>query len=301
MPKLIVSQTFSGSRQVRIVVDGQQRMRTLLEFYKGSFPILRMHNDEYAGFRFSQLPEEVQQTFLRYELGVDVIFDAEYEQLIEIFSRINTYTVKLNAQELRNAKYLGYFKQASFAAGKRYASYWVANKVLTSSGISRMAEAELASNLLIVCLTGIQSNKVVDKYYAEYEDVENGVPSAVVLFDRVMGHIADIYPNEELAQTIWASEPLFYSLFAAIRNAVEPLPVHAQQNSYRQFGLADSGRLRVLLDSLSAEFESASSQIMNDQSNALLRFVNASQRRTADVGSRSERTRYICTYLSERL
>jgi hypothetical protein len=301
MPKLIISQTFSVSKQVRIVVDGQQRIRTLLDYYKGNFSIKRMHNVELGGKTFSSLTEDLQQTFLRYELGVDVMFDATYEELIEIFSRINTYTVKLNAQELRNAKYLGYFKQAAFSVGKRYATFFVENKILRTGEISRMAEAELASNLLIVCLSGIESNKSIDVYYKKFEDNEGELQHAINLLDKVMSTIGEIYPDQEMAETIWCGEPLFYSLFAAIRNAYRPLSVAQGADSIAQFSLLNTGRLRVLLDSLSADFVAADNEQFDAARNPLIRFIDVSRRRTADVGSRIERTRFICNYLSESL
>ena len=301
MPKLILSQSFSGARQIRTVVDGQQRVRTLLEFVDNKFPIKRMHNPQLAGLYFKDLPQETRQVFLKYELGVDVLFDASYEELIEIFARINTYTVKLNPQELRNAQYLGYFKQAAFSIGKRYAAYWVESKVLRSAAVSRMAEAELASNLLIVCLKGIESNKSVDSYYKKYDDDEDDLPKAIDLFEKTMSTIGQIYPSGEMAPTIWSGEPLFYSLFAAVRNSHNPMQVAAGADPIARFNVTNHGRLRVALDSLSAEFQLAEDEQFESVPQPIARFIDISRRRTADTGTRLERTRFISSYVSERV
>lgn len=300
MPKIIVSQTFAESRQVRVVVDGQQRIRTLLEFYDNKFPIKRMHNSDYPGRYFGDLPLETQQTFLKYELGVDVLFDASYEELIEIFARINTYTVKLNAQELRNALYLGYFKQYAYSIGKSYASYWVGSKVLKTGAISRMAEAELASNLLIICLKGIDSNKSVDAYYKKLEDKDDGLPEGAKQFSYVMSIVAEIYPGKEMGTTIWSGEPLFYSLFAAISNSLKKMELPEGTEEIPPFDTTNPGRLRVALDSLSAEFQITDEEDFGAVRPELARFIDISRRRTADLTSRIDRTRFIAEYILER-
>lgn len=43
---------------------------------------------------------------------MNVLEGTEDEDVLEIFSRINAYTVPLNAQEKLNAKYVGAFKIA---------------------------------------------------------------------------------------------------------------------------------------------------------------------------------------------
>tara|TARA_R110000850_G_scaffold178547_1_gene304472 strand:- start:38 stop:628 length:591 start_codon:yes stop_codon:yes gene_type:complete len=143
IPKLLLSQKLQGKKNVRVVVDGQQRLRTMLGFYNGDFKISRVHNDEFAGKTFDTLPEEVQNEFLKYELGVDLLFDLLYEDILDIFARINSYTVKLTTQEIFNARYVGYFKQTIFRYGLKYVNYYINSGILTKANVTRMAEAEI--------------------------------------------------------------------------------------------------------------------------------------------------------------
>jgi len=53
---------------------------------------------------FSSLPDSVKSDIYKYEIGVDVLFDMSYEETLDIFARLNTYSVRLNKQELFNAK-----------------------------------------------------------------------------------------------------------------------------------------------------------------------------------------------------
>jgi hypothetical protein len=161
IPKILITQELQGARTLRIVVDGQQRLRAILEFIDGAFKVSRAHNPQFGGFTFERLPTEVQRDFLKYELGVDLLFDTPYEDILDIFARLNSYTVKLNKQELLNATYLGFFKQAAYNCGFRYVRYFLEGGVLTKAAVTRMAEAELSADLLMDLTGGVQSNKNV--------------------------------------------------------------------------------------------------------------------------------------------
>ena len=139
-----------------------------------------------------------------------------YEDTLDVFARINSYTVTLNPQERLNAKYLGYFKQAAFRLGHQYARYFVDGGIMTKARVSRMAEAELASDLLMALLGGIQTNKNIEQYYKEYEDQAGDLPAATDRFDQVMSYVSSIYPTEEIQDTNWSRIQLFYTLFTSI-------------------------------------------------------------------------------------
>lgn len=50
IPKILITLQLKGARQTRTVVDGQQRLRAILEFINGDYMISRAHNKEYAGY-----------------------------------------------------------------------------------------------------------------------------------------------------------------------------------------------------------------------------------------------------------
>jgi uncharacterized protein with ParB-like and HNH nuclease domain len=197
IPKIIITQDLRQSRNIRVVVDGQQRLRTILSFMDGDFKISRAHNKEYAGMRFGDLPDKVQNDYKKYEIGVDVLFDQSYEDILDIFARLNTYSVKLNPQEQLNARYLGYFKQTAYKLGYRYVGYWLESGILTKSQVARMKEAELASDLLVALVGGIQTNKNIPAYYKKYEDINEdkdaNLEDLEPIFDQVMSYIGEVY------------------------------------------------------------------------------------------------------------
>lgn len=203
IPKIIITQRLDGARNVRIVVDGQQRLRAIIDFYSGDFKINKAHNTDYANMYYDDLPGDVQRELKKYELGVDLLFDTPYEEILDIFARLNSYTVRLVDQELFNAKYLGFYKKYAYEYGYKYVKYFLDSHILSKLKVTRMAEAELASDLFMILLDEIQSNKNIENFYIKYEDIEDGLPAAGNKFDKIMSFIGDIYPSDKIIHTNW--------------------------------------------------------------------------------------------------
>lgn len=172
LPKIFIRATTDPRTRIthREIVDGQQRIRTILSFVKDAFRISKVHSEEYGGMLYSELPETIQADFLKYELSVDLLLDLSDRDVLDIFARLNTYSVSLNKQELLNAKYFGYFKQLVYKLSGDYYSFWINNKIFSDKKIVRMAEAELVTDLLVTIIDGIQPRKGVEKYYQRYDE-----------------------------------------------------------------------------------------------------------------------------------
>ncbi len=175
-------------KSVREVVDGQQRLRTLLAFItpqtiddydvnRDKFTISKSHNRELAGKAFRDLPRDYQQRILNYQFMVH-IFPSETDDrdILEIFARMNATGTKLNNQELRNAEYFGEFKTQSFALAAEHLNYWLEWKLFSEEAIARMKEVEFTSELMILVIKGIQSNtkRIIDSHYRDLEEEFKG-------------------------------------------------------------------------------------------------------------------------------
>jgi hypothetical protein len=294
IPKILISQKLQGSRTVRIVVDGQQRLRAILEFINGDFAISRAHNTDLAGMRYPTLSKAVQNEFLQYELGVDLLFDLKYQDLLDIFARINSYTVSLNSQEKLNAKYLGFFKKAAFNLGFHYVDYFLRASILTKANVTRMAEAELSSDLLVALVDGVQTNKSIEQHYKKYEDEAGPLDKAIKQFDEIMSYIGTIYPPEELVGTNWSRIQLFYTLFTAIGHCL--YGVGGLDKAPRsKLSLSKVGQVRVCLDEISATYDTVTADIDNPSApKDYKNFIDRSRRRTTDTASRVERADFVC-------
>ena len=218
MPKVFIRQQINVSTKtsIREVVDGQQRLRTILSFVKDGFIVSRRHNPDYGGMLFSHLPEEVRAQILAYEISVDLLINLPDAEILDIFSRLNSYAVILNEQERINADHFGPFKMLADKIGHKYNAYWSAQGILTPKQIVRMLEISLVADLLISMLQGTKSKKQIKKFYDVYEtSFDHDVDLLEQRFDHVIGEIHSIYP-EGLSDTEFRRPHLFYSLFGAI-------------------------------------------------------------------------------------
>jgi len=106
IPVLYFAEDEDGTR---VVVDGQQRLRAIEEFYSGTF---RLRDLEVLaslnGLRWADLSNKHANIILRRTLRCVVISATSPQTLrFEMFERLNTGGVPLNDQELRNCVFHG--------------------------------------------------------------------------------------------------------------------------------------------------------------------------------------------------
>ena len=292
-PKIILMQEFVDGKTMRVVVDGQQRLRAIFDFLNNGIKVSRAHNKEHAGKVFSTLPEDVQTDFLTYEVGCDVLNDAPLSELLDIFARINRYTVKLNPQELRNAHYSGYFKTSAFEIGYEFVEYWQLTKILTQNNVNRMGEAELASDLLAAFLVQIQSVKAIETVYRNFEDEEGNLPEAQSRLRNAVREAARIYPEGEIRGTSWIKGHMYYSLVTCIGHIQSPIR-NVRETPLSPDVLDNSEKMRSILNGVSSDHETYSPQPMRSSApDQLKEFIKASTQATTDTQARIARVEHM--------
>ncbi|MDP2918949.1 MAG: DUF262 domain-containing protein [Dehalococcoidia bacterium] len=298
IPKLYMREMIdmTGHRTVREIVDGQQRMSTVIDYISGKFSVNKAQNEDYGGLHFHELPKDVQEKFLRYRFSVDLLEGATDRDVLEVFSRINSYTITLNAQEKRNAKFVSPFKRTIYDLGFEHYRFWLDNKIMTNQNIARMLEAELVSELVIAMLAGFQSGKkTINKYYLKYEENEFTQQERIIQrFRSTIDQIAMIFENH-LSKTNFKRKPLFYSLFCFIFDAKFGLP---GQNSQR---LIFEGEMLKTIQRILFEMDKEITVNWKNPNDIFLHFIRVSQKSTADLGSRRIRHDFIWKYIISRL
>lgn len=301
MPKIIITQRLEGAKNIRVVVDGQQRLRAILGYFNGDFKVSKAHNKELSKFTYQTLPNGLDKEFLKYELGADLLFDIPYPEILDIFARINSYTVKLEPQEIFNAKYLGYFKQAVYSLGFKYVNYFIESGVLTKSKVTRMAEAELAADLIVSLIDKVQTNKGIENYYKLYEDDQSNLEEIEKRFDKIMSYIGTIYSAKELNNTNFSRTQLFYTLFTSIGHLLYGLK-GIDEKLKKTISEKSLGKIRVVLDNISAKYDEITENIDEPQYPKDFKdFINASRRGTTDTSARVLRTNFLCKKIIEVL
>jgi hypothetical protein len=181
---------------VREVVDGQQRLRAIFDFADDKL-VLTKRAQEFAGLTYSTLDEDLQQKFLGYTFAAEQLINANDEDVLEVFARINTYSISLVPAELRNATYQGDFKWAVYEAGQRWSVLWDDFGVLSLSERARMADDALLAQMFLLCSEGIvggensalnRAYSKLDKSFPELDRVREQVDEALA---AITEHLSD--------------------------------------------------------------------------------------------------------------
>ena len=281
----------------REVVDGQQRLRAIFEFSENRLP-LGKRAGEFSGHKYSTLDDDQKEAFLSYPMAVEQLINASDSDVIEVFSRLNSYTLPLNGQEQRHGKYQGDFKWAVHNTAQQWSVLWDTYKVVSARERLRMADDQLMAEMFGIVINGVtdggKSN--INRLYGS---LEKDFPHQQVVINKVgkaLSHIAENF-SPLLTQTSIGRAPHFLMLFAGVAHAMFGLSsggVGADDMPSRVEGvLSDAGMAYSNLSDL-ARILDIDDQDARQLSPALYGFWYASSRTTHAIPSR--KTRFIAYY-----
>lgn len=130
----------SDERDEFEVVDGQQRLTTIFEFFGNELPLSKKSAKEFGGEYYRDLPEAYSDYFDDFEIDYDQIEESDDREIKEFFQRLQeglplTGSEKLNSvhSKLRDfAKSLSkhrFFREKVVVRDTRYAHFDIATKV----------------------------------------------------------------------------------------------------------------------------------------------------------------------------
>lgn len=103
----LVSQDTKGKLEI---IDGSQRIRTLISFYKNEFKLRKLGKlTSINKLKFKDLPSKLQNVLINRDFRIIVVDDANDNIKKDIFERINTTSLKLTDSEIRKGSYSGDF------------------------------------------------------------------------------------------------------------------------------------------------------------------------------------------------
>lgn len=221
---LRVRQSDDRKKMIREVIDGQQRISAVVDYISGKYALSSNISAAYAGRYFNQLTREQQDAIRQYSFICEVFFGLEDAEVLQIFSRLNTYSVPLNAQELRNGRFFGPFKRSAYELALEHLQFWRKHGVFSERNIARMAEVELTSELMILQIDGLQDKKKsIDSFYAKYDEQFPQRDGTETRFRSVIDHISE-HVGEWLGRSEFSRPPLFYTLFGAVFHRMYGMP-----------------------------------------------------------------------------
>ncbi|CAN7586500.1 DUF262 domain-containing protein [Pararhizobium sp. LjRoot238] len=157
------------------VVDGKQRIETIIRFAQGKIRLPENYGDERLNNK--KWPDIISDTvirnrFLNYPFVVEYFDDVDSAVVNEIFERMNKNSRKLTQQELRNARYDGWFsRQVDSEVDEQI---WKKIGIVTTGRARRMADVQFIAELFMILLdrqiVGFDHD-LIDIAYAEHEDI----------------------------------------------------------------------------------------------------------------------------------
>jgi hypothetical protein len=225
IPKITIRETTDIKTRTTLgeIVDGQQRTRAICDFFDNEFAISnRSEVIDARGCTLDSLPPNLQQAFVNYAIQADVLSGAKDADVIELFRRINSNTVALNAEERRHAGSQGEMKWFVYELARAYGPTLEKFGVLSVKNMARMADTKLMAEITHALMHGITTTnaKALDSLYTSND---KSVPGRDAIEKRFKEAFAYVQRMPELANTALAKHYHFYSLLLAIMHASNPI------------------------------------------------------------------------------
>jgi hypothetical protein len=224
IPKLLIRTSVDrdSRRTIRDVVDGQQRLRTIIDFSDGKLA-LGSKTKEFHGLRYADLNPETKDSFLAYKLTCEQLINASNEDVLEVFVRINSYAVPVSEAELRNARFDNDFSELVKETVKAVPELW------RLGVISERDRVRMVDQSVIAELYAFMNRGVIDGSEADITRFYNGVrttprmelPDQEMLIETIRSAVGllDGLQGEPIVQ-----RPHLLMLMAALLYAAGELP-----------------------------------------------------------------------------
>jgi len=283
-------QSDDKKRTVREIVDGQQRLSAVLDFLEDKYKLSESLDATYAGKSFSRLSDKEQTTIQNYSFICEVMTGASDAEVLSIFARLNTYSVKLNDQELRNGRWFGKFKQSAYGLAHEHIEFWRSRGIFSEQPIARMSEVELTSELMVASLDGMQDKKKslnsfydqFDEHFTQQQNVQKRFRQCIAIANEVLSETQD--------ETEFHRVALFYTLYCVIYHRAFSL-LRVDVSSPKKFASDDSTHLQRSMRKLSQVLLQAKS--VDGVSSRYGAFVIACGRQTDNIKPRDTRFRTL--------
>jgi hypothetical protein len=156
------------------VVDGKQRISTIIMFAANKIALPKdFGNERLDGKKWKDLEPSLRRVFWNYPIPIEQIDALQAPVINDVFARLNKNSRKLTRQELRHARFDGWF--ITFVEAEALDSVWKTFKVRTTAKEKRMVDVQNLSELSQVVVEGSVSGFDqfrLDELYAELEEAD---------------------------------------------------------------------------------------------------------------------------------
>jgi len=275
--------TATGEREkgktarVQWLVDGQQRLSTLSDYYRGSEELVFRKIPKYA-----DLESKLQESFLDYLVVVRDLGAVSTTEIREIFRRINSTNYALTTMEKLNAVYAGSYKQ--FCEKLADHEFFARHKVFNRADKKRMYDLTFCVILVTTLMAGYyhrddRNEEYLSRYNEDFEGslVAGGIETVFQFLERCkLGEDSRAWKKTDL-----------------LTLAVEVHSLIVSREVKLDFGEAGP-RLKAFFSSVDEMFESGVGTVAEGETvGDVYAYLKAATKATNDKYSRVERARII--------
>jgi len=216
---------------------------------------------------------------------------------LEMFRRMNAYTLPLNGSEKRHSRFQGFFKWFVNRQSDNLSSFFVNFKVFSNRQIVRMADAELLAEMIISLEQGVISisDTILAGIYRKYD---GEFPLEVEYEAKIESFFSFISQNfSELRGSFLMKPYTLQTLFCAMEHNLEGIPGVEDEIGLSPIGAYchDVDVAREQLRALALAHES------KDLEGTYKDYVEASTSATTRKAGRIVRVEYLCKALRGEL
>lgn len=179
------------------VIDGQQRLFSIYRFLDNQFPLTGLEVlVELNGLRFHEITSKLQRQLKTHTLRCVLITNESHPEIkFDVFERLNTNTVPLNAQELRNCIYRGSLNSLLKEAVDNAQWLQILGK---KQADKRMRDEELVLRFFAFQLAGLATYRTPLKHWL------NGVAKSGMKYsEEKIAELRDVWDKTINVSLVW--------------------------------------------------------------------------------------------------
>lgn len=213
VPEIFVRTVTSPTGETNLeVVDGQQRLRSIIRFYQNDLTLSGERvSADWRGDTWNALDQPTRDAFWSYKLVVRELEGASDIEVRDMFRRLNANMSNLNAQELRHSQLSGEF--ITLVESLADDPWWLERRIVTMPQVRRMLDVEFISELLVALVAGpLDKKQGLDEYYETYDDE---FPDKEKWREQFLAtrELTALLVDNSFGR--WSGKTEFYSLFVA--------------------------------------------------------------------------------------
>lgn len=257
------------------VIDGQQRIYSIYRFINNEFALSGLEViPEINGKRFHQLARRLQRQIETHTLrSVIITNDSDPEVQFDVFERLNTHTMPLNAQELRNCMFRG---KLNDLLGE-LADYQPWLSILgKKQSDKRLRDEELILRFFAFHIKGLQSYRTPQKHWLN--DMANEgrkyskdkIAKLRTVWEQTIANCLIVFPPQDCFRRIDVEEGKRRVINRALMDLVMTTLAGRPENQVQEIAGKFARRYAALMND--EEFQDLISRAIDHKSRTLRRF-----------------------------